>query len=378
MFFEDWWQTYLDFRSGQPRIFIHFSLVLFFLGLTTTLAISIIVAKVLKQLRNSRFGHLNSKYDTLISEIILSPEASETRVFSERHIFMMEAYKKKYLRSNFARDIMIDRMLQLKRSIEGALEHRIIELYRGLNLHLYSIRKVKSMRWHIVVKGMKEVAEMQIKEANYLLIGHLSSRNDHVIREAQIALIKLNPQNPLYFLDQPGIFLSTWQELRIHRFIKKYSHADVLALEKWLGSSNSSVIKFALRLIALFQQLSAAEKVAGFLTHPDPQIRSLSARTLEELSAYHLSESLLIAMPGTNDEVAPIFLKALTELSAPAVSQKMAKQLLAGTNYKAKKEAVRTLLHTAVAPEAILLKVAENERPAVEKIIRHLQEPLLR
>jgi len=273
---------------------------------------------------------------------------------------------------------MVDRMIQLKRSIEGVLEQRIINLYRALNLHLLSIRKVKSYRWHVVVNGMKEIAEMQIKEANYLLTGHLSSGNNHIIREAQIALIKLNPKNPLYFLDQPGIFLTTWQELRIHRFVKRYSKTDVLALEKWLGSANFSVIRFALRLIALFRRLPAADKVAEFLHHPDREIRILAAKTLEELSAFHLGPALLKAMNDDHLCEEPAYLKALTELVAPDVSQRMAFALLGSGSYPVKKQAVRTLLHTSATPEAILGTVSKDERPVIEKIIRHLEEPLLK
>ncbi len=372
----DLWRTYLEYNESAPKVFTHFTFALFFAVVSVFFLVSIVISKIVKGLRQLRTQKLEKRFDHLISEVILSEEATKSGALSERQLFLTNAYKKKYLRSKFAQDLMINRMLDLKRSIEGTLEQSILELYRTLDLHKNSIRKVKSRKWFVVVKGMKEISEMQVKEANYLLIEKLSSRNQHIIREAQIALVKLSPQNPLYFLDQPGIFLTQWQKLRLHKFIRKYAKEGVPAFEKWLDSGNTSVIIFALRMIAMFQQLNAAEKVASFLDHPEVAVRKLAAQTLEDLGAFHLADSLLQAITTKKECVSPTFLRALAELSTPDISSKIARQLVVSPSYNLKKEAVRTLLKADMTPENIL-DISEAERPELEKIIHHLQDPLL-
>lgn len=370
------WHTYLEYEVSQPRVFVHFTFALFFASVSVLFLASIVISKLLKKVQQLRTQTLEKKFDHLISEVILSEESSESVDLTEKKAFLTNAYKRKYLKSKFAQDLMIDRMLELKRSIEGTLEKSIVDLYRRLDLHQNSIQKVKSRKWFVVVKGMKEISEMQVKEANYLLIEKLSGSNQHIIREAQIALVKLSPQNPLYFLDQPGIFLTKWQQLRLHKFIKKYAKEGVPAFEKWLDSGNTSVIIFAMRMIAIFQQLGAAEKVATFLDHQETSVRKLAAETLEGLSAFHLSDSLLHAITTKKECVGPTILRALTELSTPDISANIARQLVVTPSYNLKKEAVRTLLNADMPPEEILA-ISEAERPKIERIISHLQDPLL-
>lgn len=377
MWFSELWRQYQDLSISHPRVFIHITMALFFAFGSLSFAASIIISKVIKRLEQLRFQELQKRFDQLISEVILSPDDAANGDLSERHIFLIKATKKKYLRSAYPQNLMIDRMLQLKRSIEGNLELRIIDLYRSLELQRNSMKKVKKRRWFLVVKGMKEIAEMQIKEANFLLIEKLTSSNKHVIRETQIALVKLNPQNPLYFLDKPGIFLTTWQMLRIHRFIKKNTKTGIPSFSKWLDSSNVSVLQFAIRMIGLFQQIEAAEQVAVFLSHQEAKVRRIAAITLLDLEAYHLAETLQNVLETCPEFIDPITLKTLSRLSTGDQAIKMAYTLLENKDYLLKKEAINTLLEGGVDSADIVSRVTEDEKPGLVSIIRHLQDPLL-
>ena len=377
MWFSDLWQQYQGLITTHPRVFTNITLALFLASGTIFFTTSIVISKLVKSLEQLRFRQLQKRFDQLISEVILSPDEDESGALSERHHFLIEATKKKYLRSTYAQNLMIERMLQLKRSIEGNLEQRIVDLYRRLDLQTNSIKKVKKRRWFLVVKGMKEVAEMQIKESNYLLIEKLTSSNKHVVREAQIALVKLSPQNPLYFLDKPGIYLTTWQMLRIHRFIKKNAKAGVPSFSKWLDSSNVSVLQFAIRMISLFQQIEAAEQVAAFLSHADANVRKIAANTLLELEAFHLADTLQKVLETSPEYVDSITLETLSRLSTGDQAIKLAYTLLDNKDYLLKKEAVNTLLAGGVNSEDIVSKVSAEEKAGLESIIRHLQDPLL-
>lgn len=377
MWFSDLWHQYQDTSTSHPRVFIHITMALFFAFGSLSFAASIVISKLVKSMEQLRFLKLQKRFDQLISEVILSPDDAASGILSERYVFLIQATKKKYLRSAYAQNLMIDRMLQLKRSIEGNLEQRIVDLYRILELQRNSMKKVKKGPRFLVVKGMKEIAEMQIKEANFLLIENLTSSNKHVIREAQIALVKLNPQNPLYFLDKPGIFLTTWQMLRIHRFIKKNAKAGIPSFCKWLDSTNVSVLQFAIRMIGLFQQIEAAEQVAVFLSHQEAKIRRIAAITLLDLEAYHLAETLQNVLDTCPEFIDPITLKTLSRLSTGDQAVKMAYTLLDNEDYLLRKEAVYTLLEGGVDSEDIVSRVCEDEKPGLESIIRHLQDPLL-
>lgn len=371
------WHDYLGLRASHPRVFVHFTVAFFFLSVSLLLAASIVVTKIAKVIRNRKLERLRTKYDALIGEVILNSETAQGRSFTERQQFLIDGYKAKYLNSTMAQNAMIERMLDLKRSIEGNLELKLVTLYKALDLHINSINKIKSRRWHLRIKGMKEASEMQVKEAQHLIIGQVTDPNDHVKREAQIALIKLEPKNPLYFLNKPGIYITRWQELRIHRFIKKYASSGVPSFKKWLNTSNPSVLKMVLRMIGLFQQIDASDAVAGFLVHEDPGVQRMAVKTLLDLEAFQWSESIYQSAISQKTAVDPIYLTALAELYAGKDVRELAFSLLETENYQLKKEAARALLKLGVSPLDISTTVAAERRPAVEKILAHLNDPLL-
>ena len=75
-------------------------------------------------------------------------------------------------------------------------------LYLYLGLDRDSIKRANDFRWHKKIKGFRELAFMNIKDANNVIYKALNSKNEILRMEAQIALVRLTDEDPFGFLMQ--------------------------------------------------------------------------------------------------------------------------------------------------------------------------------
>jgi len=108
---------------------------------------------------------------------------------------------KRIATSEFNKKILIDQMIDLSINLSGEAKEKLRNLYFKLRLDQDSIAKANSRKWHIKIKGFKELAFMNIRDANKKIEKALKSKNDILRMEAQLALVRLNEDDPFKFLD---------------------------------------------------------------------------------------------------------------------------------------------------------------------------------
>ncbi len=121
--------------------------------------------------------------------------------------------------SEFNRKILINNMIDLSINLSGDVKEKLRSLYLQLKLDQDSINKIYHSKWHIQIKGFRELAFMNITEANNRIKQALKSKN-HILRmEAQLALIRLNKNDPFGFLDYLQYPFTLWEQLNAHELI---------------------------------------------------------------------------------------------------------------------------------------------------------------
>jgi HEAT repeat protein len=158
-----------------------------------------------------------------------------------------------------------------------------------MHLDQDSIRKIYSSKWHIQIKGFRELAFMDVTEANVKLRQALKSKNNILRMEAQLALIRLNSDDPFGFLDHLTHPFTLWEQLNVYELITIHN-LPIPQFSRWTDSSNKTVVKFALRMIQVFKQQQAAPQVAECLRHPDKDIRNMAIFVCGEIQ---LRETLM-------------------------------------------------------------------------------------
>ena len=203
-----------------------------------------------------------------------------------------DIYKKIALiaKSEFNREILINQMRELSKSMSltmsiGVNEEarvQLRDLYNQMRLEQDSVRKVYSSKWHVRVKGFRELAFMDVIEATDKVRQALKSKNNILRMEAQLALIRLNEEDRFGFLDHLIHPFTLWEQLNVYELITTHD-LPIPQFSRWTTSPNNTVVIFALRMIQVFKQLQAAPQIIECLKHPDAGVRQMAITVCGEI-----------------------------------------------------------------------------------------------
>ena len=183
---------------------------------------------------------------------------------------------------NYRRQVLIDQMIDVSVNLKGDSENKLTRLYMELALDRDSIRRAHSRKWHLRIKGFRELAFMGIKAANDEMYKSLNSRNEILRMEAQIALVRLSDNEHFDFLSKLERPFSLWEQITLHDLILQHN-IPVPEFKKWLGSPNPTVVMFALRMIREFKQRDAEPEIKIALLHRDHRVSQLVVEVAGDL-----------------------------------------------------------------------------------------------
>lgn len=261
--------------SRQLRVFL-FVIVLF----TIVLIVALIFTLVLRTRRKRR----EKKTDELRDEI---QDSVTEYLFDEQALRPKNVER---IRTTGDKQILIDEIMQLYANLSGEISNRLRELYIDLGLDNESVQKTQSPQWHIRAKGFRELAQMNIKTVNEEIEKCLNSDNDILRMEAQLAMIRLNYEDPFSFLDKLKKPFTSWEQLHVYEMITRHQIA-IPDFSQWLGSPNETVVVFAIRMIRAFKQSESVGRLYPFLDHREAELREEAIITLGEL---RVTESLSV------------------------------------------------------------------------------------
>ncbi len=223
------------------------------------------------------------------------------------HLYLMEKYQSliiNYLFGNaspeefrsiasdtYRRQVLIDQMIDVSIYLKGDESKKLVSLYKLLNLDKDSITRAYNHRWHKKIKGFRELAFMNIRDANDAIYKALNSSNEILRMEAQIALVRLSDDNPFEFLSHLTGPFSLWEQITLHELIIQHN-IPVPSFQEWLTSPNPSVVMFALRMIREFKQKESENNVRETLMHPNPSVRYLAVQVSGDLDMRSTLETM--------------------------------------------------------------------------------------
>lgn len=182
----------------------------------------------------------------------------------------------------YRRQALINQMIDVSVNLKGDAEEKLGGLYLYLGLDGDSIKRAHDFRWHKKIKGFRELAFMNIKDANDEMYKALNSKNEILRMEAQIALVRLSDDDPFGFLIHLKRPFSLWEQITLHDLIIQHD-LPVPSFKKWLKAPNPSVVMFALRMIKEFKQRDAEDDVRETLDHTSPEVRRLAVQIAGDL-----------------------------------------------------------------------------------------------
>lgn len=277
--------SYFNFLPGhflQIR-FLKLDLLLlagmFFIGLVIITIIYIFFLSMLRERYREQKKQIKEMIEPFISNTIL--RSMETGAAPS--VPDIPAHISELCRNKFNRKILINELILVRKNFSGEVGDNIRLLYEQLGLHKDSEEKLKSYKWHIKAKGIQELSLMQQKQHWKSIYKLTNNSNEHVRMEAQAAIIRLTGFVGLRFLNEVTYQITEWQQVNLLRLLQNFPAVDFKGIERWLKSSNTSVVVFALKLAAIFRRYELHDLITECLSHQDEAVRLQAIKTLGEI-----------------------------------------------------------------------------------------------
>ncbi len=203
-------------------------------------------------------------------------------LFDEEHQELAYLELNEVADNRISRQVLIDQMIDLSVNLKGEIKEEIQKLYLRLGLKRDSLEKAYSRKWHENVKGFRELAFMNIREANEQIIKCVNSSNEILRMEAQITMVRLSDGNPYEFLNYLKKPLSLWEQVTLHE-LQIQHNLEVPDFKQWFYSDNISVVMFSLEMVAWYKQRGVGKEILGLFEHENEQVRHTSYKVCGEI-----------------------------------------------------------------------------------------------
>jgi HEAT repeat protein len=272
---------------------------------------------------------------------------------------------------NYRRQVLIDQLIDVSVNLKGDASKKLLSLYKHLGLDRDSISRAYDYRWHKKIKGFRELAFMDIKDANTAIYKALNSSNEILRMEAQIALVRLSDEDPFEFLSHLTRPFSLWEQITLHELIIQHD-LTIPSFKKWLDSSNTSVVMFALRMIREFKQTEAEDKIKEILGHANPEVRQLAVQVAGDLKMRSTC-SVMKTMYKTQDyNVCLEIVKSLGKMPDPSMIGFLELVIDKEDNVQLQIEAAKAIENIGEEGVSALVKLMKSEYKNYNIIIRHV------
>lgn len=276
--YQDWFNEF----QGEVRYFI---LIAILLILCSSILILILYARrwyllsLEKKQAALKFRFQYFIYDALV-------ESSKQEVLSSTDL-IVNKFKRHELNTRMEKQLMIDLMIELKKSFSGNSKTQFQHLYLCLSLHHESIAKLSSRNTLQKIEGVRELSEIgyDCPELENAFKEWQTSSHSLLADEVKLAAIKSGSAHMLSFLYQQKEPLSEWLQIQLRHHLETLPKEKIPDFHQWLSVKENSSIRFVLQMIAAFNQEEAIKHIIPLLYHAADEVKIEAVRSLEALSA---------------------------------------------------------------------------------------------
>ena len=264
--------TIESFQKSPVLITILYIVILYSIVTLIVLLIFILINRTRMDREALIAEELNENFQQQVMDYLFDPERKEAVTLE-----LVEIASDK-----FKRQILIDQMIDLSVNLKGEIKEKIKDLYLKLGLKRDSLEKARSKKWHENIKGFRELAFMNIREANEEILESLNSPNEILRMEAQIAMVRLSDNNPYHFLGFMEKPFSLWEQITLHELVIQHN-LNVPDFSQWFESENLSIVIFGLQMASWFKQKESEKGVIKLLDHENESVRHAAIKVVGEV-----------------------------------------------------------------------------------------------
>lgn len=372
-------EQYAPSFDGSYAFFGDFKIfaVTIIISLFFIFSFSMILFMLIFKARRNRREVLLEVYDEQVvgplSEILFEKTLQELESLSDEELH--QSFPAKQLKKPFYNQVLVDRILALNKKMKGDFKLKLKALYKRLKLDKVTIQKLNSSKWDVVVTGLVEVNEMDLREALREVKKHVNSPNFHIRSQAVATILNLSEHIDLSFLRDQPFPLSRWQQMNYLRIIK-FLHSDrELNIEKLFDSKNQSIRLFGYKLVRVIGRVDLlADLEERFLGITDEEKIEI-IKTFKYLGVPSHTELINGSLKSENNKLVIMAAKAAGTIGDTESVRVILEILASEPPFKLK----LTLLKSLQALDAELYSqfVGGITSSDIKAINQHLSDPLL-
>lgn len=203
---------------------------------------------------------IKQKYQLEIDELLFKFLFDQNGDLTSNPVFLS---KKK---SALYQKLFIKSLISLHYNYSGVYSQKLEQFYVDSGLIHYSLNKLKSNEWSLVVEGMRDLSTLKYQPA-YIKLKYLEfKKNKFVQQEILLARIKLRGLIELFDFQHSKFFLNDWNQSNILFLVKNHNLPAPENLSELLKARNQSVVLLAVRLIQYYKQAQHGEALMEIYT----------------------------------------------------------------------------------------------------------------
>jgi HEAT repeat protein len=293
-----------ELNSTEVLIRVCAILFIIFITLFISFFFTLMVARTKHKREDEYREKIKGKYEHILTGIIFNDEEDMlTEEFKESKKRVIDQFKKQYLKRRKNRQYLREHILLLHKNFSGSSAEILRNLYIELKLHKEAIKELNSPDWGVQANAVKELAQMQMKEA-LKKINKRSRHENPVLRiEAQVASLVLDEKDPFSFLDRDRNIITEWHQINLAANIDKLDSSLLPNFSRWFNSPNDSIVLFCIKMTLQYDQFENIPDLIGLLKHKNQDIVADAVRVLGEFSAIDADVNMLNAFRDGNQNV---------------------------------------------------------------------------
>jgi len=348
---------------------IYFEIVILsFFGIAILLIIFMLIKLSIKKHRKEQYKKWNHIAELLVRNTIFLDED----LSNSNYQIPITARAQKLMANERFRNVLVNVILSATKNISGTAENNLKKLYEQLKLQLYAVEKIADKRWYVKAKAIQELGLMNQIEYLSKIYRYTNNNKELVRMEAQLTVIKMLGFEGLRFLDVISYKLTEWNQIKLLNELSGLSDNNFTGIEKWLNSTNVSVVAFALKLARNYHRFELYNEILSCLDHEDNDVRFEAIRTLEKIYTVDTSKILLQKFTKENLKNQLAIVKVLKSI-AYADDIPFIIDLIDRRDNELKREIVRTILHISPTGLTMLRAYPDAEFYPLKEMIAQIK-----
>ncbi len=392
--FETWWNEFNNsFYNFSPTLYNNFASFPFFIQLSILFIAIAFFTTVVTYLRlaiRRAVGYYKElrkqQYTPIIEQLISDATIMNEELHSgmqvediklDKHVVAFE--KELPIKRKYIRQIVIDDMMHYKKIFFGDAVLLLKQLFIDLNLQKDALAKLHAFNWERRVKGLRELARMEVTVQDVNILPLTNSRNYFLRMQARSCYIRISKNEPFKFFDILKEPLTKWDQIDLFEIISTTPNLNIPNFSRWINySANNSLVSFCLKLAVYFNQQDAIPSIIELLKTKDHNLRAEAIITLGQLQADEV-EDMLCDMYNNEPQICQVaILKMLGLTASKKHTDFLAKQLQYSSEYDIKLTAARSLIAHNEATKNLLDDLMQHTSGLTQAILKHSLNPLIK